>query len=84
MTKKEIFFTAVDFFSDRGFKQCTMQEIADKVNIKTPSIYKHFTNKKEILAEIFDYYKDKTNVVMIDGLDSIENILNKEIAYLNG
>jgi len=61
LTKKEIFFAAVDFFSDRGFKQCTMQEIADQVNIKAPSIYKHFANKKEILLEIFDYYKNNLN-----------------------
>ncbi|MCL2792781.1 MAG: TetR/AcrR family transcriptional regulator [Spirochaetaceae bacterium] len=60
-TKKKIFFVAVDFFAEKGFKHCTMQEIADKVNIKAPSIYKHFINKKEILTEIFEYYKNNLN-----------------------
>ncbi len=57
-TKKKIFFAAVDCFYEKSYKRCTMQEIADKVNIKAPSIYKHFINKKEILTEIFEYYKN--------------------------
>jgi len=61
LTKKNIFLAAVDFFADKSYQQCTMQEIADKVNIKAPSIYKHFINKKEILNEIFDYFKDNLN-----------------------
>ena len=61
LTKERIFFAAVDCFSEKGFKQCTMQEIAEKVDIKAPSIYKHFTNKKEILIEIFEYFTKNLN-----------------------
>lgn len=60
-TKKKIFLAAIDCFSQKGYKQSTMQEIADRVKIKAASIYNHFTGKEEILGEIFEYYKINFN-----------------------
>ena len=79
LTKKKIFFAAVDSFSDKGFKSCTMQEIADKVNIKAPSIYKHFANKKEILTDIFDYYRENFSKHRLSIDKIIEAIDNEPI-----
>jgi len=79
LTKKKIFFAAVDSFSEKGFKSCTMQEIADKVNIKAPSIYKHFANKKEILTDIFDFYKENFSKHRLPIEKIIEAIDNEPI-----
>ncbi len=60
-TRKKIFLAAIDCFSQRNYKKCTMQEIADHVDIKAASIYRHFRGKDEILDEIFEYYKINFN-----------------------
>ena len=79
LTKKNIFLAAVDSFAEKSFKHCTMQEVADKVNIKAPSIYKHFANKKEILTEIFEYYKDNLNKQRLPAEKVIEAIDNEPL-----
>ncbi|MCL2480701.1 MAG: TetR/AcrR family transcriptional regulator [Spirochaetaceae bacterium] len=79
LTKKKIFLAAVDSFAEKTFKHCTMQEVADKVNIKAPSIYKHFANKKEILTEIFEYYKENLNKQRLPAEKVIEAIDNEPI-----
>jgi len=79
LTKKKIFLAAVDSFAEKSFKHCTMQEVADKVNIKAPSIYKHFANKKEILTEIFEYYKENLNKQRLSVEKIIEAIDNEPL-----
>ncbi len=60
-TKKKIFIAAVNCFSSKGYKQCSMNELAAVVGIRASSLYKHFKNKEEILHEIFEYYKINFN-----------------------
>lgn len=55
-TKTRIFNAAIDNFAKQGYNQTTMQQIASCVDIKAPSIYKHYTGKDVILNEIFEYY----------------------------
>lgn len=55
-TRKKILWAALDCFSEKGYIQSTMQDIADRVRIKAASIYNHFTGKEEILNAIFEYY----------------------------
>jgi len=79
LTKKKIFLAAVDSFAEKSFKHCTMQEVADKVDIKAPSIYKHFANKKEILTEIFKYYQENLNKQRMPVEKVIEAIDNEPL-----
>jgi len=63
------------------FINTPVEESMKRIGIrKERDIFDKEELQKKILnnyIEIFDYYKDKTNVVTIDGLDSIDNILNK-------
>lgn len=49
--KKEILNAAYILFSEKGYS-LSMSEIAESVNIKTPSIYSHFKSKDEIIELI--------------------------------
>lgn len=42
----------MQLFAERGFEQVTMADIAAAVNIKAPSLYKHFSGKQEIYDTI--------------------------------
>lgn len=56
-TKHDIFMAAIECFSKKNYKSCSMKEIADRVGIKPSSIYKHYESKDQILDEIFRYYE---------------------------
>lgn len=53
-TKEKILFQALDLFSKYGYSDVTMKNVADKVGIKAPSIYKHFKSKEEIFYTILE------------------------------
>ena len=51
-TKQEILAAALDLFSTQGFEATSMQQIAEAVGIRKPSLYSHFAGKQEILDEL--------------------------------
>ncbi len=56
-TKQKIFDVSVELFSKKGFSGVSVREIARNVGIKESSLYNHFQNKDDILAQIFDYFQ---------------------------
>jgi AcrR family transcriptional regulator len=70
-TKTLILENALTLFAEKGYDKVTMREIAGMVGIKAPSIYKHYTNKEEILTSIVEemggYFKDTEPVLGIFG-----------------
>ena len=52
-TKTKIFNASIDLFSEKGFDNCGVREIASVVNIRPSSIYNYFTSKEQILENIF-------------------------------
>lgn len=51
-TKERILDAALELFASQGYEQVTMEEIAHAVDIKAPSLYKHFSGKQEIYDSI--------------------------------
>jgi AcrR family transcriptional regulator len=48
--------TAIKLFTDRGYNNVTMRNIAGTVGIKASSIYNHFPSKHDILVCLYDFY----------------------------
>lgn len=51
-TVSEIKKTALFYISKYGYEGTTLKDIAQKVGIKTPSIYSHFDSKKQLYNQI--------------------------------
>lgn len=51
-TKQVILAAALDLFSTQGFEATSMQQIAEAVGIRKPSLYSHFAGKQEIFDEL--------------------------------
>ena len=51
-TKERIIEESLTLFSTYGYSGVTMEDIASKVGIKAPSIYKHFKGKEDIYTSI--------------------------------
>lgn len=53
-TKERILDEALMLFSENGYDGTSVEQIAEKVGIKAPSLYKHFKGKEDILNAIID------------------------------
>ena len=57
-TKKRILDEALTLFSEKGYANVFVAEIADAVGIKAPSLYKHYKSKQDIFNAILDEMKN--------------------------
>ena len=60
-TKERIFDVSLDLFSQKGYNEVSVREIAREVGIRESSIYNHYQNKEAILDTIIDYFKSELN-----------------------
>jgi AcrR family transcriptional regulator len=56
-TKERILDCAIDLFSEKGYKEVSVREIAAAVGIRAASLYKHYENKEAILESIFSLFR---------------------------
>jgi AcrR family transcriptional regulator len=61
-------------FAERGFSATSLGEIADDVGIRTPSLYKHFADKKDlyqaVLARLLDPYVEMLERLLVAPSDA--------------
>ena len=53
-TKQKILDVALTLFSEKGYGNVFVSQIADGVGIKAPSLYKHYKSKQDIFEAILD------------------------------
>lgn len=70
-TKQRIIEKALLLFSEKGYSDVYVGDIAEAVGIKAPSLYKHFKNKQEIfdaiLTELKNGYSEHAAMLQING-----------------
>ena len=72
-TKKKILDVALTLFSEKGYGNVYVGQIAEGVGIKAPSLYKHYKSKQDIfdaiLEEMRNRYNQQTFLLNITGSD---------------
>jgi AcrR family transcriptional regulator len=63
-TKEKIMTAAIGLFSDKGYDNVSMRDIAAIVGIKAASIYNHFPSKRDILKSIYGLYAKEHRMVI--------------------
>ena len=58
--KEEIILTTLELAAEKGLAGVSMSMIADKIGIKKPSLYKHFSSKDEIVETLYQFLRDKS------------------------
>lgn len=70
-TKERILSEALNLFSEKGYSDVFVGEIADAVGIKTPSLYKHFKGKQEIfdscVEKFYERMRQIQNAMLLPG-----------------
>ena len=51
-TRKEILYSALDIFCEKGYSKTTFDEIAKRINLTKGAVYWHFRNKPDIIAAL--------------------------------
>lgn len=91
--KEEILLVTLELAAENGLSNVSMAQIAEKIGIRKPSLYNHFKSKDEIIAAMYQFFRDKTKEALsltdIDYGDfvkdkSMEEALNQTVInYMN-
>ncbi|WP_432644573.1 TetR/AcrR family transcriptional regulator [Methanobrevibacter sp.] len=76
-TKEKIFDVSLELFSQKGFTNTSIRQIAREVGIKESSIYNHYSSKQAILDDILSTF---TNYFVDDLAEDtqMEDLLEKD------
>ena len=58
--KKEIIMATLELAANKGLGNVSMNMIADKVGIKKPSLYNHFSSKEELVEKMYQFLREET------------------------
>lgn len=74
--KQEIIETALELFSEKGFENTTIQDIAVRMNVSQGLCYRYFKSKTEIFAATSEYYAMKA-------VEQIQIPISKDISAID-
>ncbi len=76
-TKEKILDEALTLFSEKGYANVFVGDIAERVGIKAPSLYKHYKNKQAIFDAIIDEmnrrFEEQAKAMQINGNDAAKD-----------
>jgi TetR/AcrR family transcriptional repressor of nem operon len=55
VTRQRIIELAAPLFNQRGFAGCSMQDVMEATGLKKGGLYRHFSSKEVLAAEVFRY-----------------------------
>ena len=74
-TKQRILDEALTLFSEKGYANVYVADIAKRVGIKAPSLYKHYKNKRAIFDAIIEEmnrrFLEQAGTLKINGSDAV-------------
>ncbi len=53
-TRERILDAALQCFAEQGYSRTSMRELANRVEIRAPSLYNHFASKREIMLALLE------------------------------
>lgn len=83
-TKQKIILSALKVFSEKGYYNVTVDEIAKSAGVSTGIAYRYFKNKKDILIAVAKYFfQNIQNSFSYDDFKSFKTIEDMVIYILN-
>ncbi len=80
--KEEIILAALELASENGLQSVSMNQIAEKVRIKAPSLYNHFKSKDEIVKAMYSYLREKAQQNRSTGFVDPEAFSSKSLEQI--
>ncbi len=85
--QQQIVEIAIKLIADKGIQNLTTKNLAKEIGISEPAIYRHFSNKLEILKAVITNFQIKMKPALeklkksLNSLNKIENFI---LEHLNG
>ncbi|WP_218024857.1 TetR/AcrR family transcriptional regulator [Nocardia pseudovaccinii] len=73
VTRADVRDAALTLFAERGYHGTSLKEVAQRLGIRTPSLYNHMDSKASLLSEI-----------VLETLDHVTNDFQKVMAEVDG
>lgn len=80
--RAEIFAAALDLFSEKGFHNVSMHEIARKAEFAIGTLYKFFRNKQDLYEALVSEQYNRFYETLINALDQPGNEIEKLTIYV--
>ena len=71
----KILNASVELFRQYGFKTITMDDVARRAGISKKTLYQHFANKNEVVAESINWFQGKISDKCLAALADSENAI---------
>ena len=72
-TKQRILDEALTLFSEKGYANVFVGDIAQAVGIKAPSLYKHYKSKNAIIDKMNANFAEQAKAMQINGTDAAKD-----------
>jgi TetR/AcrR family transcriptional repressor of nem operon len=76
-TRREIVEKAAPLFNRKGFEGTSLNDLMHATGLQKGGIYRHFSGKKELAAEAFDYAWDKAVRGRLDGIAEVPDCVDR-------
>lgn len=67
-TAERVLDAAEDLFAEKGYSAASLGEVADRVGIRSPSLYNHFKNKEALYQAVLERLLERFNVPLAEML----------------
>lgn len=73
--QQEIIDVSLELISTTGIQGFTIKNLAKKIGISEPAIYRHYENKISILLAILDYFKSRSESLFVKQVNEADSSL---------
>ena len=80
--RADILDAALAVFSDDGYHESTMQQIAERAGLAVGSLYNFFPSKELLYAELVRRFAREYRAVLDEALDSVDDDVEKVRSYI--
>src|SRR5271168_851591 len=76
-TRREIVEKAAPLFNQKGFEGTSLADLMQATGLQKGGIYRHFSDKRELAAEAFDYACEKAVRGRLDGVADVPDCVDR-------
>lgn len=76
-TRREIVEKAAPLFNQKGFEGTSLADLMQATGLQKGGIYRHFSGKRELAAEAFDYAWEKAVHKRLDGVAEVPDCVGR-------
>lgn len=68
--QKAIIDAATRLLSERGIQELTLKNLAARVGVSEPALYRHFASKSDILKGVLDLFEDEIHAAILPSMEN--------------